>query len=263
MCANVVMLVKDYVKNYRALKGTATDWREPVIGIASAHDSMFSDLKEIISSSHALPSDFISDAQSVVVFFLPFGEDIIKSNAEGAESSKEWDIANIETNHLILDLNKYLHEVITGKGYTSTVLPATYNYDEKLLISDWSHRHVACIAGIGTFGINNMLITEMGCCGRIGSIITNMPLIPTVRHKQENCIYKFNGTCKKCVDRCVAHAISVVNGKPFVDRERCNNQIYNDSIPQYEIGVGDACGKCMCNLPCSQINPGSKYFEKR
>lgn len=254
-------LIKDYVKNYKELKGTETDWRNPVIGIANADNPMFLDLKDLISPTHALPSDFISDAKSIIVFFLPFSEEVVKSNIGNIESSKEWDIANIETNNLILDINKYLYEKITEKSYTSTVLPATYNYDEELLISDWSHRHVAYIAGIGTFGINNMIITEKGCCGRMGSIITNMPLKPTERKQQENCLYKYNGTCKKCVDYCVVDAISVESGYPFVDREKCNNQIYDDNIPQYSIGMGDACGKCMCNMPCSLINPVSKLIK--
>ncbi|KAB3539062.1 epoxyqueuosine reductase [Alkaliphilus pronyensis] len=251
-------LIKDYVKNYQQLKGTETNWYEPVIGIAAANNPMFKELKNIISPTHALPTDFIKDAASVIVFFLPFQEHIVKSNIGNIESSREWDIANIETNNLIVDINKYLHEKIVEKGYISTVLPPTYNYDEKELISDWSHRHVGYIAGIGTFGINNMLITEKGCCGRIGSIITNMTLTPTIREKHENCLYKYNGTCGNCIDYCVANGITIENGYPYVDKKRCNDQIYNGNIPQYSIGIGDACGKCMCNVPCSLKNPVKK-----
>ncbi|AOT69482.1 epoxyqueuosine reductase [Geosporobacter ferrireducens] len=258
----VTLLIKDYVKSYKVLKGTESNWREPIIGIASAADPMFSDLKDLISTSHALPSDFISDAKSIIAFFLPFSEKIVKSNIGNIESSREWDIANIETNNLIVDINKYLYKKLTEKGYDSTVLPPTYNYDEKLLISDWSHRHVGYIAGIGTFGIHNMFITEKGCCGRIGSIITNMPLKPTTRKENENCLYKYNGTCKKCVDYCVVDAISTDNGYPYVDKKRCNDQIYDDNIPEYPIGIGDACGKCMCNVPCSLMNPVSKLKNK-
>lgn len=177
----VALLIKDYVENYKELKGTETDWREPIIGFASAENPMFLELKDLISPSHALPFDFIKDAKSIIVFFLPFQEEIVKSNIGNIESSREWDIANIETNNLIVDINKCLYEKITEMGYTSTVLPPTYNYDEEELISDWSHRHVGYIAGIGTFGINNMLITEKGCCGRMGSIITNITLAPTER----------------------------------------------------------------------------------
>ncbi len=165
MMKEVVAIIKDYVRNYKELKGTETDWREPTVGIADADNPMFLQLRDIISPSHALPSDFINDAKSVIVLFLPFQEEIVKSNVGNIESSREWDIANIETNNLIVDINEYLHEIITEKGYTSTVLPPTYNYDEKELISDWSHRHVGYIAGVGTFGINNMLITKKDAAG--------------------------------------------------------------------------------------------------
>ena len=255
MNIKIMELIRDYVKNYKKDKGTESDWKEPIIGFASADDSMFLELKTIISPSHALPKDFINDAKSIIVFFLPFHEEIVKSNIGNIESSRAWDIGSIETNNLIVDINVYMHDKITELGYTSTNLPPTYNYDEKKLISDWSHRHVGYIAGIGTFGINNMFITEKGCCGRMGSIITDMPLIPTERKTQENCLYKYNGSCKICVENCVANAISIENGYPFVNKKRCNNQIYNDSIPEYPIGLGDTCGKCMCNVPCSSKNP--------
>ena len=248
-------LINNYVKDYKKNKGTESDWREPVIGFACADDPMLLELKDIISPSHAIPTDFINDAKSIIVFFLPFHEEIIKSNIGNIESSRAWDIVNIETNNLIADINKYMYFKITEMGYTSTLLPPTYNYDENRLISDWSHRHVGYIAGIGKFGINNMFITEKGCCGRMGSIVTNMPLIPTERIKRENCLYKYNRSCNKCVDNCVANAISIENGYPLVNKKRCNDQIYNGNIPEYPIGLGDTCGKCMCNVPCSLRNP--------
>ena len=67
---DVVSVIKEYVQNYKNMKGTETEWREPVIGIANASNDGFADLKYVIGDSHALPSDFIDDAQSVIVFFL-------------------------------------------------------------------------------------------------------------------------------------------------------------------------------------------------
>ena len=55
----------------------------------------------------------------------------------------------------------------------------------KNLISDWSHRHVAVIAGLGKFGLNNMLITDNGCCGRVGSFITDLKIEPTKRKMEK------------------------------------------------------------------------------
>ena len=246
----IINLIMEYVMNYKELKHTQTQWREPIIGFADANDELFNKLKEIISPTHALPSDLVPNAKSVITFFIPFSEDIVKSNIHGEESSKEWDYAYIETNNLIGDLNKFLYEKITAKGYHASLLPATYNYDEEKLLSDWSHRSVAYISGIGKFGIHNMLITKSGCCGRVGSVVTDIELIPTPRTDEEYCLYKYNGTCKKCIEKCVNNAFLIQDGHIFFDRRKCNEQIYKN-VPVYPIGPGDTCGKCMCGIPCS------------
>jgi epoxyqueuosine reductase QueG len=257
MNKKIVGLITEYIKNYKELKPTVTNWREPIIGFADASDKLFFELKEIIGPNHALPTDIVPNAKSVIVFFLPFSKEIVKSNIDGEESSKEWDYACIETNILINDLSKYLHKTITEMGFNASLLPSTYNYDQEKLISDWSHRSVAYISGIGKFGIHNMLITKSGCCGRIGSVITDMELTPSPRTTEEYCLYKVNGTCKKCMEKCVNRAFERQDDEVIFDRQKCNEQIYGKIVPEYPIGSGDACGKCMCGMPCSFVIPGS------
>lgn len=189
--------ILDYIRNYSKNHSIETKWREPVIGVADAHDPLYQELKTIIGPEHALPSDIVSGAESVIVYFVPFSEEIANSNIPREQNSREWDYACIETNQMLDSLNQYLYEKITEKGYHASKLPATYNFDQKLLTSDWSHRSSAYIAGIGTFGIHNMLITEQGCCGRIGSIITDWKIEPTKRSREEFCLYKAKGSCKK------------------------------------------------------------------
>ena len=262
MKIDIYKWIKDYVGEYHKIKDVESRWREPVIGVADPNNPKFKELKSLIPTTHFMPEDLLENPRSVIVFFLPFSEDIVKSNIKGIESSRGWDIANIETNNLILDINHYLHNKFKALGFKSTIMPATYNYDEKNLTSDWSHRHVGEIAGVGKFGINNILITERGCCGRMGSVITDAELIISDRDEFEYCLYKHNGSCVKCAKSCVVDAIGFESGKAVVDRERCNNQIYNDAIPEYEIGIGDACGKCMVGLPCSYINPVGKLLKR-
>lgn len=60
-------------------------------------------LKEIVSPTHALPYDFLPEAKTVVTYFIPFDDAIVKSNLSRKYSSKEWSIAYIETNKLIID----------------------------------------------------------------------------------------------------------------------------------------------------------------
>ncbi len=247
-------LIKDYIKSYPKLKQTSTTWQEPLISFADARDELFPKLKEIISPTHALPAELLPDAQSVIAYFIPFIQGTVTSNIENANSSREWALAYIETNQLISDLNTFIHDQLLKKGYHTAIIPATHNFDPNKLISDWSHRHVAFIAGLGTFGVNHMLITEKGCCGRLGTIVTNLKLSPTPKRAQENCLYKYNGSCKKCVERCVTGSLTIT----AFDRFLCYDMCLKNAEVHSKMGLADVCGKCLVGLPCSFISPTRK-----
>jgi epoxyqueuosine reductase QueG len=247
-------LIIDYVRSYSKSKPTTTIWQEPLISFANANDNLFLTLKEAVSPTHVLPNDILPDAQSVIAYFIPFVQNTVKSNISGLKTSREWALAYIETNQLIYDLNTYIHDKLRENGYQTAIIPATHNFDEAKLISDWSHRHIAFIAGLGKFGFNNMLITEKGCCGRLGSVVTNLKLPATPRPEKKNCLYKYNGQCKKCVNRCATGALTNTAFNRFICYDMClqNADVFS------ELGFADVCGKCLVNLPCSFINPTAK-----
>ena len=249
-------MITDFVRDYQGRNHTMTAWQNPVIGVADAEDPLFAELKNIIGPAHAMPSDLVPGAKSVLVYFIPFAGTVGISNIPDEESSKEWDYACIETNNMLKDLNICLYSWITEKGYHASQLPPTYHYDQEKLISSWSHKSAAYIAGIGKFGVHQMLITEKGCCGRIGSVITDMRLEPTARTDEEYCLFKTRGICGRCMERCVNQAFSVREGRGIYDRYKCNEQIYDKIVPHYPIGDGDTCGKCMCGVPYSFGIPG-------
>lgn len=251
MKGKIETIIKDYVKNYHNIQKVKTRWKEPLVSFARAEDPLFYKLKDVVSPSHSIPKDFMEDAKTIIAYFLPFEEFIPKSNIEGRDSSRIWAIAYTETNKLILNLNSHIQDEINKLGHKTELIPATHNFDTKTLISDWSHRHVAYIAGLGKFGLNNMLITEKGCCGRVGTTITNLEIEPTERKGKEYCLYKYNGSCKKCVKRCVNDALTAESFNRHKCYEMClhNAEIYKD------IGLSDACGKCLVGVPCSFKNP--------
>jgi epoxyqueuosine reductase QueG len=252
MKSKIDMIIKQFVQHYSKMKDVETKWTEPLVTYADANDEMFNRLKDIVSPSHALPRDLLPDARTVVAYFIPFHEDIIRSNEEGRECSRAWAKAYIETNQLILDLNTFIKKELQNLGYKTNITPATHNFDSEKLISDWSHRHVAVIAGLGKFGLNNMLITDKGCCGRIGTFIVDANIEPTKRKDQENCLYKNMNVCKKCVERCVNGALGIHDFNRGKCYEMC---LHNDKVHSDIIGLTDACGKCLVNLPCSTTNP--------
>ncbi len=247
----IIQLINQYVIDYSQKKEICTKWREPVIKFADAGDGLFVKLKEIVGPTHALPADFLGDARTVISYFLPFDKSVVFSNINGKYSSKEWAKAYVETNELIFELNKYIKEALKELNYESTIIPATHNFDEERLMSDWSHRHVAYIAGLGKFGLNNMVITDKGCCGRIGSIVTNLEIEPSKRDDEEYCLYKSKGICKKCVQRCVNNALEVDS----FDRHKCYEMLLDNDKLHSDFALTDVCGKCCVDLPCSFTNP--------
>lgn len=244
-------LIKNFVRKYPEKLNTVCKWGEPLIAYAAADNKEFYALKKVVGSTHALPEDLLPDAKTVVVYFIPFDQVIIESNVDGRHCSKEWGIAYIETNQLIADLNAYIRDELEKLGYESNIIPATHNFDVERLVSDWSHRHVAVIAGLGTFGLNNMLITDKGCCGRIGSFVTDVKLTPSEKSEKENCLYKKLGTCKKCVDRCVNDALKVDD----FNRYKCYEMCLDNDRFHSKLGLVDVCGKCLVNIPCSTKIP--------
>lgn len=247
----VEKLAADYIERYQLEKGTVTHWGKPLFAYAFAGDPRFADLKRIISPTHGVPQDFLEDARTVIAYFLPFEKSIPLSNVEGKYSSREWAVSYLETNQLIADLNQYLHQEFGRLGYLTSMIPATHNFDEERLISDWSHRHVAYIAGLGKFGLNNLLITAKGSGGRIGSIVTTMELEPTEIETGEYCLYKAKGKCQLCIRRCVGDALHVDS----FDRKKCYDILLENDRRNPDLGLVDVCGKCAVDLPCTFRNP--------
>lgn len=244
-------LIKDFIDEYKVVNDIQTKWREAVIAFANAKNPIFLQLKQVGDEDHKLPHELLKNANSIISFFIPFSEDVVLSNSNGMNASKEWAIAYIETNQLIVDLTKFLGKSLKEKNYEYFEIPPTHDFDRSKLMCYWSHKHVAYIAGLGKFGLHKMLITEKGCCGRFGSIITSAKIDATERVGYEYCLYFQDGSCTQCVDKC---SFDVLHIDSF-DRHKCyeiclrNGQLYSN------LGKSDMCGKCACGIPCSLKNP--------
>jgi epoxyqueuosine reductase QueG len=253
MYNEIIKTINSTISDYREINQLSKIWNEPIIEIISAKNEKLKELKQIVSLEHFVPYDILPDAKSIISYFIPFQENIVKSNINGTMASKEWAAAYIKTNDLIEVINNKIEELMERNGYKAGKIPATHNFNEKTLISNWSHRHIAYIAGIGTFGINNMLITKKGCCGRLGSIIINYELenYQQISETREKCLNKLNGNCGICHKRCIVNAYE---NKKF-NRNRCYKQCLKNVRHNKEIGYADVCGKCLVGLPCSLKEP--------
>ncbi len=230
-------------------------WRKPLVRFMPADDPSLESLRESVCADHLMPEEVLPGARTVVSFFIPFDEKIPKSNSTGEFASAEWAECYILTNALIARISDEVASLMNAHGYRTGKIPATHNFDKVRIISRWSHRHIARLAGLGTFGLNNMLITDSGCCGRFGTIITDCPI--EIGEKQpvtEKCLYKAAGKCGACVRKCHTGALRVDG----FDRHRCYAECNRNAAIHEALGKADVCGKCLTGLPCSMTDPASR-----
>jgi epoxyqueuosine reductase QueG len=249
---SILKEIVEYVRSYRRRAATKTVWKRPLVGFALVEDPLFIRLKEVVSPKHALPEDLLPTGKAVIAYFLPFENNVQKTNAEeGFYPTLAWAVAYIETNRLIRELGYHLETFFERAGYRAISTPPTHNYDQERLVSDWSHRHVAYIAGLGRFGLHRWLITEKGCCGRLGSLVTEAFFTPTARPKHEFCLHFAGYECSACIEKCIYGALSLER----FDRHVCNRHLLKNDAHFSELETSDVCGKCGCGLPCSTRSP--------
>lgn len=258
-------------------------WQEPLVGFADAASEYIAGLRKTVHPAHQLPRDVMPDAKIVIAYFVPFSRWVTETNKDkpGAGSaagfnpaSPQWAESYELTNNMFGRLNEHIIKVIRNMGYEAATAPEAAVFYRDEVISHWSFRHLAYAAGLGTFGLNNMLITEKGCSGRCNTVITNLDIKPDMPKKEEACLYKRNGSCMACLAKCPTGALT----KTGFDRHRCYEQclknagIYKDFgssyVPETDMseagadclgevaGIGsEVCGKCIAGLPCTFRTP--------
>ena len=252
----------EFVKKYEEKTGINTEWGTPLVGFADARHPSILALKEVISSAHQLPTETLPDASAVIAYYVPFTRELAKINTEyGRLAAPEWAESYEQTNTMFGVLNQHLIGFLEGLGFIGSVSKEASTFNQEKLISNWSQRHFAYAAGLGTFGINNMLITKSGCCGRYSTVVTNLPLEPDQPIDKEICLYKKNGSCGICVRNCPTGALTVSDFNRYACYELCqeNAAIYTNFGSSYLEEAGDAansagsdvCGKCITASPCA------------
>jgi epoxyqueuosine reductase QueG len=227
-----------------------TGYRNPIIGFVSADDPRFSNLSTLTGFKHLRPGDLLPGARAIVSFFLPFTPEIVSANQVQKDLvAREWAVAYHETNALIGQITSGLIEKLSQYGIQAAAEPATGNFDETALRSRWSHKSIAVMSGIGSFGLHQLVITDAGCAGRFGSLVIDVELPTGKPAQKERCEYFLTGACIDCVLGCPVDAID--EEKQF-NRQACWQQCLRNA--QYFLDLGDdihVCGKCAVVGPCA------------
>ncbi len=221
-------------------------YREPIVGFAAADDPLYEELSAKIGYPQIHPKEFLADAQGVAVYFIPFSRKIVDSVRKSKVISALWSDAYAETNTLLAEIGEKLVAALTAAGMKARGEPPTYtsaSYDKVNLRANWAHKSSAVIAGIGTFGLNHLVVTKKGTAGRLGSIVTTARLTPTKRPDHPYCLFYKTGKCRFCVENCPTGALWVDGS---FDRFRCNAYLDGKSLHKMEQG----CGMCSAG-PCA------------
>lgn len=264
----------DEIKAFVAAENTVCSmgaiWQEPLVGFADAGSEYIRSLKTIVHPDHQMPEDVITDAGTVICYFVPFEKWVAESNSREAMASPQWAESYELTNAMMGRLNEHLIETIHKLGYEAKTAPEAAVFYRDEVISHWSFRHIAYAAGLGTFGLNNMLITDKGCSGRYNCLVTNLDLEADSPKKEEACLYIKNGTCGACMVKCPARAISTDRFDRHKCYEQClrNASVYTEFGSSYAGSCGDeeqqdetdnygseVCGKCIAGMPCAYRKP--------
>lgn len=250
---------------------------EPLVQFADGDDAIFSEYKSIIAPEHMTPREALAKAYdrnsddlptrlSVISWILPITEKTRVSNRSEAQApSRLWSHTRWYGEIFNDALREHIVEYLTAKGHLATAPMKTPHFKmirtDKGLSSNWSERHIAYAAGLGTFSLSDGFITERGIAHRCGSVVTDMelPASPrTAAGHYANCLFHANEKCGKCIERCPAGAIT----EQGHDKAKCGQHLRDIGYSPLKLAGGydletsvAGCGLCQTGVPCEAENP--------
>ncbi len=282
--ANPALFIEETIEKYVA---TSPDnrfhdlddkpiWDGPLVGFADGNDPIFRDYKTIIGDFHLTPREALeneigaSDDQaspkldniSVVSWVLPSTRETrLSLRRESAVPSLHWNHTRWHGQDFIFELSRYLVSWLEEFGYRAVAPEISQSFRTvnlaNGLASTWSQRHVAYAAGLGTFSLNDGFITAKGIAIRAGSVVCDAAIAASPRLYENhlaNCLFYRQESCRRCIQRCPAGAIS----EQGHDKNRCREFLFNEQkVILKQLGREEGytgaylgCGLCQTKVPC-------------
>jgi len=279
--------IKEYVasstSNHLRAFNSVPIFDEPLVGFADGDDAIFQDYKVIIGDFHLTPREALEahlqskssggkkqpPNVSVVSWILPITyETRLSMRRESIVPSLRWNHTRWQGQDLIDELSHYVVVLLEGLGHQAAAPELANVYEIKglpnSLASTWSQRHIAYAAGLGTFSLSDGFITARGVAMRCGSVVSDIALSASPRVYENhlaNCVYYRDGSCRRCIQRCPAGAIS----EQGHDKKRCLEFLFIEQrailkeLGREEGYVGRylGCGLCQTKVPCEARIPPS------
>jgi epoxyqueuosine reductase QueG len=250
-------------------------WEKPIVGFAKGDDPYFEYYKQTIGDFYWLPKEVynlkysdetIDDSQLTVISIgFPQTKETKQEQRKALEMpSDRWLYTRGEWEEMIGKITEDIVTQLESDGMKAVSLDSIKEFSRHIsekfgIASNWSHRHTAFIAGLGTFGLSDGLITKKGKAMRFTSLIVKGRIEPTKREYKDHheyCKFYKDGSCGACIVRCPVDAIS----KDGHDKEKCSaflqkikNEIGPDFVKNSHYISG--CGICQSKVPCQDGVP--------
>ena len=246
-------------------------WAEPLIGFSNGADPLYAFYKQDIGDFYLLPHEFMKNKYgkefepaklTVVSWILPQTDATKRDHRkETYLPSERWARSRIFGENVNVKLRKHMEAMLQEKDINSVAPMISPLWNRTMstkygFASNWSERHAAYAAGLGTFGLSDGLITSKGKAIRAGSIIIDAYIEPTPRlyeNHNEYCLFFTEGTCGKCMERCPIGAITEKGHNKIICRKYVN--MTHQYVPRHYGFNGYGCGFCQTGVPCESEIP--------
>ena len=234
-------LVRSYVNESpeNSLQNEASEraWADPLVGFSSGADPLYPFYKEDIGSFFKTPVEWFKlaypgidvdpDELTVISWILP------QTQATKAEHrlprrmpTERWARARIMGEAFNVKLRGHVVKTLKEAGIPAVSPMIHPDWERHTSVkynfaSNWSERHAAYAAGLGTFGLCDALITPRGKAMRSGSVIARLSIPASPRPYEDHhayCLWYAKGSCKECVGKCPVNAIS----ESGHDKDKCS-----------------------------------------
>lgn len=264
----------------------------PLIGVSRGDDPIFVKFKEVVAQDHLTPVEMwvrnglpnderLAPRLRILSIVFPFDRHI-REQCNKNDKPMPLELYCLARNLANPFMDQVIDRVIgflqdqgfqATAGMGSKTFEVTSHSDSSHFHSNWSERHIAFAAGLGTFSLSETFITDLGCNIRLTSVITDAPLEVTPRlgdGAYGNCLHYTKGTCGECIAKCPVSAITrsghnkkkcsrfvqrmreKMEERPFRVMMKPHYQRLNGvEKPVYRVG----CALCQFGVPCTDRNP--------
>ncbi len=189
------------------------------------------------------PAAVMPGTQTVIVIGLPVFLPVV------ASAPSIWYHELYRTTNELLDQHAYrIAAALNAAGHPSVPVPRDgYGSIRVLLeksVAFFSHRHAAYLAGLGSFGVNNVLLTRAyGPRVRFASVLTAAELPPDPVLDEDLCT-----RCMRCVEECPAGALDLGDYPGSLTDKRACAERAADLFGRHV----SPCGRCIAVCPVGE-----------